>query len=283
MFGVSARYYSPHVPASDSSEGVDEALQDTIEEDVQSFVSQEGFENQFAFRVCKDVSQKNPLLKLHVLLETGAGSKNTIVIDSEMYTTDKEACYALIKHQMYSHVYGEERVAGKALLLGLVTALAYAIFSKIQAMYVASVVFKVSVVFSNAFSIFVFVTAVSFFFLRYRSIKNFDQAIITNSSDDELKGFRRILETEQQHFINIRAQSTFPSMEKFAISSKGNLWCMPPSHTSRLRKIEQELQQRGVVISDEEEDEKIATLLKVLSETESKADDDAIEPDAGES
>jgi len=168
-----------------------------------------------------------------------------IFVNPKFHNADKEACYWLIKHEI-SHIKNNDYFT-----MPLVTALcslAATIFSAFLMPVIPVLLVTISVGY-----------IAKTIFSQYRERKADDFAI-DNSSNEELKGGRRILKAMIE--TNLKARNTL--WRKIAFSSTGEcrLDFAHPSLKSRVKKIENRLQQQNIEIDTLEQSAKIGNLSK---------------------
>lgn len=243
----------------------EEGVGGLIKRDMQSFLGQHGIRNDlniWAFDQCLDTRA--------VGTNFAGGSVPSIVVDSKMYNIDKDACYSIMKHEI-SHLKNNDSFYID--LAGAVTSLAAAIFFLFKIMSITQVIplaVTLIVGFASTNLIVIIGVVTSTIFSCYREAKADDFAI-AHGSDDELKGFRRFFKACQQHCLKERVKSMWGRIE-YSSTGSNRFDIMHPSHDSRIKKIEQALQQRGVVINDDDEEEKIEKLMQLFAD-EPKSDE----------
>lgn len=235
----------------------EQTLGHRIKEDMQDLLDKENIRKELIMYVDKDIDCG---------LATGSNFSNQgfglIAANAKIYDVDPDACYAIIKHEI-GHLKNNDPfyIDLVRVISGLTVALFYTMGFILFASTMPLVVSVTWTVVNGA----IFVTAplvisktarfVGIVYTRYREGKADDFAI-TNSSDDELKGYRRFFKAYQQYCLNQCVQSIW---EKISYSFTGNYGFdfTHPSTSSRLKKIEDELNQRGVLFSDEEDEEEV--------------------------
>lgn len=163
-----------------------------------------------------------------------------IDITPRFYETDPEACRFSIKHEI-SHIKHNDMLTmpGVAAVCQCVAS----VFGLIYLAFVPAVAltYAVSLISSSLHS-------------TWRETKADDFAI-ENSSDEELKGGRRVLMAMQK--ANLQMRQTFWTRLVCSDSGEMRLDIIHPSLTSRIQKIEKALEARGAAINAEEEQKKI--------------------------
>jgi Peptidase family M48 len=150
-----------------------------------------------------------------------------IVVEPGFYDMDPEACLWAMKHEI-SHIKNND--AFTIPFIGAVCSSAAAIFGSLKMKWLPATILTISVG-----------VTVTKLFTRYREGKADDFAI-ENCSSDELLGGRRCLKAFQE------------------LSSPNGICIDHPSVLSRIQKIEQALEDRGVVINEQTENQKIKNL-----------------------
>jgi len=177
-----------------------------------------------------------------------------ILVPPKFHATDKEGFYWSMKHEI-SHIKHND-----CFTIPLISAICGT----------AAAVFGVSCM-STLPATFLTVSTgivVQTLFTRWRESKADDFAI-ANSSDEELKGGRRVLIAFQK--VNLEDRKTF--WGKIQHSAHGNTRydIMHPSFTSRIQKIEAALQTRNISIDLIEENPTIEQTQELLLDTKTKA------------
>lgn len=163
-----------------------------------------------------------------------------ILIAPGFYEADKEACCWTMKHEI-SHIKNNDSFTVQC--VPGICQLAASIFGMCFLSFLPAVGLAFSVgMISNSL------------FKRWREAKADDFAI-ENSSDEELKGGRRVLLAMQE--ANIKERNT--SWSKFWISADGNnrLDISHPSVTSRIKKVEKTLHDKQVKIDEVSDKERL--------------------------
>ncbi len=173
-------------------------------------------------------------------------SDAVIIVDSKLYTADKDACHFIIKHEI-SHIKHNDLFTRKCVPC-VCQAVASIFGMRFLSFFPAlGLVFIVGLVSEALFSMWQEVRA--------------DDFAIENSSDAELKGVRRAFIALQE--VNIEERNT-TLWKRVIISDSGErrLDILHPSLTSRIQKIEKALQKKNVAI--EIERHKIDDLKKII-------------------
>lgn len=172
-------------------------------------------------------------------------SDAAILLAPGFYEADQDACTWIMKHEI-SHIKYNDTFTIQC--VPSICQLAASIFGMRSLSFLPALglAFIVGFVSQTLFS-------------NWREAKADDFAI-ENSSDEELKGARRISIAMQK--MNIEERNTF--WKRIAISASGNnrLDNLHPSTTSRIQKIERALLARNITIDIEAEKEKIDGGLK---------------------
>jgi hypothetical protein len=187
-----------------------------------------------------------------------------VIVAPGFYEADKDACSWLMKHEI-SHIKHNDPFT--MLCVPCVCELAASIFGMCSLSFLPAlgVVFTVGNVSEALFS-------------QWREAKADDFAI-ENSSDEELKGARRIFMALQE--ASIEERNTF--WKRIAISASGDtrLDILHPSFTSRIQKIERALRIRNIVIDIEAERQKLDGGLKAYTTNVKRAIEQAVERAGG--
>jgi hypothetical protein len=168
-----------------------------------------------------------------------------VMVAPGFYEADKDACNWIMKHEI-SHIKHNDLFTMQ--VVPCVCQLAASIFGMCFLSFLPAlgVAFTVGIVSQALFS-------------QWREAKADDFAI-ENSSDEELKGGRRIFMAMQE--TSIEERNTF--WKRIAISASGDtrLDILHPSITSRIQKIERVLRTRNIDVDIEAEKRKLDGGLK---------------------
>jgi len=168
-----------------------------------------------------------------------------VMVAPGFYETDKDACSWIMKHEI-SHIKHNDLFTMQC--VQFVCQLAASIFGMCSLSFLPAlgVAFTVGIV-SQAL------------FLQWREAKADDFAI-ENSSDEELKGGRRILMAMQE--ADIAKRNTLWKRITISASGDNRLDVLHPSITSRIQKIERALHARNIDVDIEAERRKLDSGLK---------------------
>ncbi len=183
-----------------------------------------------------------------------------IMVAPGFYEADKDACIWMMKHEI-SHIKHNDMFRIQAVLF--VCQLAASIFG------MRSLSFYSACWVSSAVSI-----ASLALFSQWIEAKADDFAI-ENSSDEELKGGRRILMAFQE--TNIEERNTFWKRIAFSASGDCRMDILHPPITSRIQKIERALRTRNIDIDMEAERQKLDGGLKEFTTYKKREIDQIIE------
>ncbi len=172
--------------------------------------------------------------------------KAVISIDPKFYEVDQKACLWVMKHEV-SHIKNNDNFTTPS--VSAICSLGAAILSSF---------------FLPVISVF-FVTMIGgivgkIIFSRYVEGKADDFAI-ANSTDAELKAGRRFIKASMAHNLELRKENGLKIF--FPTTGNNRLDFLHPSATSRLKKIEDALEERHLHFDDREELSKI-NKLKIL-------------------
>ena len=171
-----------------------------------------------------------------------------VMIAPGFYEADKDACTWVMKHEI-SHIKNNDGFTMSC--VPGVCQLAAAVFGMCSLSFLPAlgVAFTVGIVSHSVFS-------------QWREAKADDFAI-ENSTDEELKGGRRVLKGFQA--TNLEERKTF--WKRIAISSSGEnrLDIAHPSITSRIQKIERILRERGVELDEATENPKMEVMKRYMA------------------
>lgn len=187
-----------------------------------------------------------------------------VMVAPGFYEADKDACSWIIKHEI-SHIKHNDLFTMQC--VPCVCQLAASIFGMCSLSFLPAlgVAFTVGIVSLALFS-------------QWREAKADDFAI-ENSSDEELKGARRIFMAMQE--TSIEERNTF--WKRIAISASGDmrLDILHPSITSRIQKIERALRTRNIDINIEAERRKLDGGLKAYVTNKKREIEQAVEQAGG--
>lgn len=174
--------------------------------------------------------------------------KATILVPPNFERVDKNACFFALKHEI-GHIKNNDCFTIP--LVAAICAVATVVFGIVVLGSIPSLLITMSIA--------LIATCV---FTRYREGKADDFAIC-ESSNDELKGGRRLLIGLQRSWLTLREE--VPLMRMFISSTgKDRFDCSHPSIRSRIKKIEDELKRRGVEMNYREEESAINVLSSFI-------------------
>jgi Zn-dependent protease with chaperone function len=187
-----------------------------------------------------------------------------VVVAPGFYEADKDACSWVMKHEI-SHIKHNDPFTIHC--VPCICQLAVSIFGMCSLSFLPALglAFTVGIVSQALFS-------------QWREAKADDFAI-ENSSDEELKGGRRLLMAMQE--TSIEERNTF--WKRIAISASGDmrLDLLHPSITSRIQKIERALRTRNTDIDIEAERQKLEGGLKAYMTNKKREIEQAVEQAGG--
>jgi len=215
-------------------------LRKDIKNEIKEFMHQQGIRKDLIF-----IELPPPYLAAATGTNISPYGTAAVFLRTKFYETDKDACNFAIKHEI-SHIKHND--AFTMSFVPLVCQLAAAIFG----LYYLSFSYAVRLAVTAGF-------ISNSLFSVWREEKADDFAI-ENSSNEELKGARRLFIAMQE--IHIKLSDTFLGSILITPDGENRLDFEHPSLKSRIQKIEKALASRNVFISIKKERQKINEKLK---------------------